>query len=61
MNYLGSKKLGKQLENAAKAGCTHAVIMGGGELVRGVVKIKDLATREEQTVGYSQIANYFKK
>ena len=61
MNYLGSKKLGKQLENAAKAGCTHAVIMGGGELVRGVVKIKDLATREEQTVGYSQIADYFKK
>ncbi|MGI6167021.1 MAG: histidine--tRNA ligase [Eubacteriales bacterium] len=59
--FLGSKKLGKQLEYASKAGSTHAIIMGAGELAGGVVKIKDLSTREEQVVEYSQIAKYFGK
>ena len=41
------KKFGKQLEFAAKDGYTHVVIMGGSELENGVVRIKNLATREE--------------
>jgi histidyl-tRNA synthetase len=61
MIFFGSKKLGKQLEYASKAGCTHAIIMGAGELAGGVVKIKDLGTREEQVVEYSRIAKYFGK
>ena len=61
MIFFGSKKLGKQLEYASKAGCTHAIIMGAGELAGRVVKIKDLGTREEQVVEYSRIAKYFGK
>ncbi len=46
--YLGNKKFGKQIDYAVKDGYTHVLIMGGDELARGVVRIKNLATREEQ-------------
>ncbi len=46
--YLGSKKFGKQIDYAVKDGYTHVVTMGGDELARGVVRLKNLATREEQ-------------
>lgn len=45
--FLGEKKFGKQLEYAVKGGYTHALTMGGDEFSRGVVRLKDLATREE--------------
>ena len=46
--YLGSKKFGKQIDYAVKDGFSHIVVMGGDELARGVVKLKDLSTREER-------------
>ena len=46
--YLGSKKFGKQIDFAVKDGFSHIVVMGGDELSRGVIKLKDLATREER-------------
>ena len=46
--YLGSKKFGKQIDYAVKDGYTHVVTMGGDELARGMVRLKNLATREEQ-------------
>jgi len=46
--YLGTKKFGKQLDFAVKDGYSHIVVMGGNEFARGVVKLKNLATREEQ-------------
>ena len=46
--YLGSKKFGKQIDYAVKEGYTHLVVMGGDELARGVIKLKDLKTREER-------------
>ena len=48
--YLGQKKFGKQLEYAVKGEYTHAIIMGGDEYARGVVRLKNLATREEKEV-----------
>lgn len=45
--YLGQKKFGKQLEYAVKGNYSHAVIMGGDEVARGVVRVKNLNTREE--------------
>ena len=45
--YLGTKKFGKQIDFAVKDGYTHVLIMGGSECERGVVRIKNLTTREE--------------
>lgn len=45
--YIGSKKFGKQLEYAVKEGFSHVVVMGGDECARGVLRLKNLATREE--------------
>ncbi len=61
MSYLGQKKFGKQLDYAVKSGCTHAVIMGGSELSAGVVKVKNLATREEITTEIQKLPELFKK
>ena len=46
--YLGTKKFGKQIDFAVKEGYTHVIIIGGDELARGTVKMKDLTTREER-------------
>ncbi len=46
--YLGSKKFGKQIDFAVKDSYTHVLIMGGSECERGVVRLKDLGTREER-------------
>ncbi len=48
--YLGQKKFGKQLEYAVKGEYSHALIMGGDEYARGVVRLKNLNTREEKEV-----------
>ncbi|MGL6225128.1 MAG: histidine--tRNA ligase [Thermoguttaceae bacterium] len=46
--YLGSKKIGKQIEYADKEGYTHLVIMGDREVAEQKVLIRDLASRSEQ-------------
>ena len=58
MCYLGTKKFGKQIDYAVAAGCTHIIIMGGSELEAGVVKVKDLATREEVEVSREGLVDY---
>ena len=57
--YLGTKKFGKQIDYAVKENYSHVIIMGASELEAGTVKIKDLATREEQTVAFDSICDYF--
>lgn len=57
--FLGSKKFGKQIEYAVKGHYSHVVIMGGSELEAKTVKIKNLETREEETVAIDAIAQYF--
>ena len=57
--YLGSKKFGKQLDYAVKTGCTHICVMGGDEFARGVVRVKNLTTREERDVPKEEITKAF--
>ena len=58
--YLGSKKFGKQIDYAVKDHYSHVVIMGGSELESGVVKVKNLATREENTVAMTELGAFFR-
>ena len=46
--YLGTKKFGKQIDFAVKDSYSHIVVMGGDEHARGVIKLKNLSTRDEQ-------------
>jgi histidyl-tRNA synthetase len=50
-----TRKLGKQLEAAAKAGAGWAVIVGD-ELSQGLVGLKDLTSGEQRAVGIGEIA-----
>ncbi len=50
-----TRKLGKQLEGAAKAGARWAVIVGD-ELAGGEVGLKDLESGEQRTVRLEQVA-----
>jgi histidyl-tRNA synthetase len=50
-----SRKLGKQLESAAKLGARWAVIVGE-ELERGSVGLKDLASGEQSEVPLRSVA-----
>ena len=57
--YLGNKKFGKQIDFAVKDGYSHIVVMGGDEHARGVIKLKNLSTREEHTVNTAELAAFF--
>ena len=57
--YIGSKKFGKQIDYAVKEHYTHVLIMGASELEGGIVKLKNLDTREETEVKRSDIAAFF--
>ncbi len=59
--YLGAKKFGKQIDYAVRGHYSHVAIMGGDELAGGIVKIKDLATREEHSVSRDTLAAFFGK
>ena len=59
--YLGTKKFGKQIDYAVKENYSHIIIMGGSEFEGGIVKVKNLITREENEVSLSELANYFAK
>ena len=50
-----TRKLGKQIESAAKAGCTRAVIVGD-ELAEGTVAVKALDTGEQSMVTLADLA-----
>ncbi len=55
--YTGIKKFGKQIDYAVKGKYSHVVIMGGSELENGIVKIKNLETREEIEVPAADVAS----
>ena len=54
--YLGNKKFGKQIDFAVKESYTHILIMGGSEAERGVVRLKDLRTREAHCLARMHLA-----
>jgi histidyl-tRNA synthetase len=58
--YLGSKKFGKQIDYAVKGHYTHVLIMGGSEWEAGEIKVKNLETREEQTVSRDDLISFLK-
>ena len=58
--YLGTKKFGKQIDYAVKDGYTHILVMGGDEYARGVVRLKDLKTREERELTPTDAINALK-
>ena len=57
--FIGSKKFGKQIDYAIKGHYSHIVIMGASELEAGIVKIKDLDTREEIEISSDKLGEYF--
>ncbi len=59
--YLGTKKFGKQIDFAVKDGYSHVLIMGGDEAARGVVRVKDLGTREECEISLDDAIELLKK
>ena len=52
--YLGTKKFGKQIDYAVKGEYTHVITVGGDELAKGVVRLKDLSSREETELTLEQ-------
>ena len=58
--YLGTKKFGKQIDYAIKENYTYMVIMGGSELEGGIVKVKNLITREEHEIKRADLSEFFK-
>jgi histidyl-tRNA synthetase len=58
----GQKSLKSQLKRADKSGARYTLIIGGDELARGVVKLRDMDTSSEEDVELSnlgaQIASY---
>ncbi len=59
--YIGTKKFGKQIDYAVKGHYSHVAIMGASELDAGIVKIKELCTREECEVALDRLGEYFSK
>ncbi len=49
-SYKATKNIGKLLQEAAASGARVAVILAPAEFARGVVKLKDMTTREEREV-----------
>lgn len=58
--YPDNVKLKKQFDYAAKKGIPYLAIVGGDEMARGTVSLKNLATGEQQTVGKEEMAGVLK-
>ena len=58
--YPEPDKLGKQFKYAAAAGVPRVAIMGGDELARGVVTIKDMRTGEQSAVPRAELTERLK-
>lgn len=55
--FLEPKKLGQQLKYADRKGFRFALIAGGNEFEAGTVKLKNLASGQEQTVAVAQMVH----
>jgi histidyl-tRNA synthetase len=56
--YHEKAKFDKQFKYAEKKNIPYIIILGSDELVRGVVKIKNLSTGEQEEVEFGAIRNY---
>lgn len=57
--YLGDKRIGKQIQFAVQEGYSHIIIMGGFEMEKNVVSIKDLSANEEVEYPLDSFIQYF--
>jgi histidyl-tRNA synthetase len=55
-SYKTTKNIGKLLQEASASGAKWAVILAPAEWERGVVKLKNLATREEKEIPVGEVA-----
>jgi histidyl-tRNA synthetase len=53
--YPDAKKLGQQFQYAERRGFRVGLIAGGNEFAQGAWKVKNLATKEEQTVAEAEV------
>ena len=58
--YLGTKKFGKQLDYAVKGEYTHIITVGGDELAKSTLRLKDLTTREDAECTLDEAINQLK-
>ena len=59
MLYPEPAQLDKQLKYADKKGIPYVILVGPDEIKNGVVKLKNMKTREQKNVKISQLANEF--
>ena len=52
--YPDAKKLGQQLKYADRKGFSAALILGSGELEKGVVQVKNLKAQTQEDVPYAE-------
>jgi histidyl-tRNA synthetase len=57
---LKNRQLSRQLEYADSLGIPLVVIVGGKELEKGVVKVRDMKKRGESEVKINNLANFLK-
>ena len=56
-----TKKFGKQFELAEKKGRRFVLVLGGDELAKGVVRVKDLTSGEQSDVSRTELAAHLQK
>jgi histidyl-tRNA synthetase len=54
------RKIATKLNHAEKSGVSHAVFVGEDELSSGNYKIKNLHTKEEQTLSLTSLSGYMR-
>jgi histidyl-tRNA synthetase len=60
MDY-GSKSIKKQMASASDAGARFALIVGGNELEQGVVQVKDLQARTQESVARDALVGWLRQ
>ncbi len=58
--FPGTEKLGRQFGYADRKGIPLVAVLGPDELERGVVRVKDLASAEQQEVGRDELAGFLR-
>ena len=57
--YPEVEKLGKQFKNTARMGIRYAVVLGPDEVAAGNVQVKDMQTREQESVAQTDLIPFF--
>lgn len=58
---LNAKKMQAAIQNAIRAEATYCAVIGSNELEKGVVQIKNLHTREQKEIQFSDLLNTLKE